>query len=145
MKPNQKKAGKPVEVCVCVCVCVCVFWPHRKACVIFVPRPGDEPGPQQWKHWIRTTGLPGNSLKKLFEWFLCTGVLNLLLPTLFKHEQKIINSLESAKEKEISSTPWPGTPANTTPVKPYIVKALLFQDFRTNNGWGESGIKQGTI
>ena len=64
---------------------------------------------------------------------------------LFKHEQKIINSLQSAKEKGIASNLWPGTPANTTQVKPYTIKALLFQGFRTKNGWGDSGIKQGTI
>ena len=28
-----------------------------------VPHPGTGPGSQQWKHWVLTTGLPGNSLK----------------------------------------------------------------------------------
>ena len=32
------------------------------ACGILVPQPGIEPGPQQWKCWVLTTGLPGNSL-----------------------------------------------------------------------------------
>ena len=30
------------------------------ACGIWVPRPGIEPGPRQWKHWLLTTGLQGN-------------------------------------------------------------------------------------
>ena len=35
---------------------------HCTACRILVPRPGIEPGPQQWEHWVLTTGLWGNSL-----------------------------------------------------------------------------------
>ena len=38
------------------------FWPHCTVCGILVHQPGNEPGPQQWKHWVLTTGLPGNSL-----------------------------------------------------------------------------------
>ena len=37
------------------------FWPHRVACRILVPWPGNEPGPWQWKHRVLTTGLSGNS------------------------------------------------------------------------------------
>ena len=29
---------------------------------ILAPGAGIEPGPQQWKRWVLTTGLPGNSL-----------------------------------------------------------------------------------
>ena len=32
-------------------------------CGILVPPPGTEPGPQQWKHRVLTTGLPGNSME----------------------------------------------------------------------------------
>ena len=39
-----------------------VFCLHCTVCRILVPRPGIEPGPQQWKHWVLTTGKPGNSL-----------------------------------------------------------------------------------
>ena len=38
-----------------------LFWPHCTACGILVPRPGIEPGPQEWKHRVLTTGPPGNS------------------------------------------------------------------------------------
>ena len=38
------------------------FWPHHTACRILVPWSGIEPGPQQWKHWVPTSGPPGNSL-----------------------------------------------------------------------------------
>ena len=37
------------------------FWPHHAAFGILVPRQGMEPGPQQWKHQVLTTGPPGNS------------------------------------------------------------------------------------
>ena len=37
------------------------FLPHHTACRILVPRPGIEPWPWQWKHWVPTTGTPGNS------------------------------------------------------------------------------------
>ena len=36
------------------------FWPHCIVCGILVPRPGIEPGPQQWERQILTTRLPGN-------------------------------------------------------------------------------------
>ena len=38
------------------------FWPCCMVCGILVPQPATEPGPQQWKCWVLTTGLPGNSL-----------------------------------------------------------------------------------
>ena len=38
-----------------------LFWPHRTACGISVPRPGVEPRPRQWKHQVLTTGPPGKS------------------------------------------------------------------------------------
>ena len=37
------------------------FWLCCMTCSIFVPQPGIEPEPQQWKHQILTTGLPGSS------------------------------------------------------------------------------------
>ena len=38
------------------------FWYHHPACRILIPQPGIEPlAPQQWKHVVLTTGLPGNS------------------------------------------------------------------------------------
>ena len=40
------------------------FWPHLLACRILVSQPWIEPRPQQLKHRVLTTGLPGNS-------FLC--------------------------------------------------------------------------
>ena len=33
---------------------------------IFVPQPGMEPKPRQWKRWVLTTGPPGNSLSYFF-------------------------------------------------------------------------------
>ena len=42
--------------------CLFVFWLHRMACRIFMSPPGIEPGPQQQKHRVLTTGLPGNSI-----------------------------------------------------------------------------------
>ena len=38
------------------------FWLYCVACGILVPRLGIEPWPQQWKHWVLTTGPLGNSL-----------------------------------------------------------------------------------
>ena len=57
--------------CVCVCVCVCVFffyfiWPDCAACGILVPWSRIKSGPQQWKHCVLATGLPGNSLPHVF-------------------------------------------------------------------------------
>ena len=40
------------------------FWPCHIACEILVPQPRIEPGPQQWKHQVLTTGPPGNSHAK---------------------------------------------------------------------------------
>ena len=40
--------------------------PRSTACVILVPRPAAEAGPQRWKRQVLTTGLPGNSLKTEF-------------------------------------------------------------------------------
>ena len=37
------------------------FWLCYVACRILVPRPGIEPRPQQWAHWVLTTRPPGNS------------------------------------------------------------------------------------
>ena len=37
------------------------FWPYLATCVISVPWPGIELGPQQWKPGILTTRPPGNS------------------------------------------------------------------------------------
>ena len=47
-------------LCLFVCLFVC-FWLCCVACGILVPWPGIEPGPQQWKHRVLTTGPPGNS------------------------------------------------------------------------------------
>ena len=44
-----------------------IFWPRCTARRILVPRPGTEPGPQQWKHRVLTTGPPGNCLKLIFK------------------------------------------------------------------------------
>ena len=56
------------------------FWPHHAACSILVPQPGIEPGPQQWKRRVLTTGPPGNSRKCLYLWWpslplMCSGQL----------------------------------------------------------------------
>ena len=37
------------------------FLPLCASCGISVPQPGIESGPQQWRHWILITRLPGNS------------------------------------------------------------------------------------
>ena len=42
-------------------------WPRCTACRILVPPPETEPGPQQWKYRVLTTGLPGNSLGRSFK------------------------------------------------------------------------------
>ena len=34
---------------------------HRIICRILIPQPGMEPRSQQWKRWVLTTGLPGDS------------------------------------------------------------------------------------
>ena len=39
-----------------------IFWLHHVAYRIVVPQPGIQPGPQQWKCWVLTTGPLGNSL-----------------------------------------------------------------------------------
>ena len=44
------------------------FWSHCTVCRISVPRPGIEPGSQQWKHQVLPTGQPGNSPTKLCPW-----------------------------------------------------------------------------
>ena len=46
---------------------LCLFWPHRAACGILVPRPGMEPAALQWKRWVLTTGPPGKSQHWEFE------------------------------------------------------------------------------
>lgn len=38
------------------------FWPHLEACEIFIPQPGIEPVPLQWKCGVLTNGLPEKSL-----------------------------------------------------------------------------------
>ena len=38
---------------------------YQLACGILVPQPGIEPRPQQWKHWVLTTGPPENYFDKL--------------------------------------------------------------------------------
>ena len=50
------------------------FWLCHLACRILVPWPGTEPGPQQWKCRVLTTGPPGNSLF----WFSIMGSANFL-------------------------------------------------------------------
>ena len=53
----------------------CFFWPCLAPCEILVPRPGIETSPQQWKHRVLTTGLPGSSPSTHFK----IGFLLLLL------------------------------------------------------------------
>ena len=45
----------------------CLFWLRRTACRILVPWPGLNPGLQQWKCWILTSGQPGNSPSRCFK------------------------------------------------------------------------------
>ena len=42
-------------------------WLCHRAFRILVPWPGIKPRPQQWKCWVLTTGLPGNSALRVFE------------------------------------------------------------------------------
>ena len=42
------------------------FWLHLATCRIFIPQPGVEPWPRQWKPQVLTTGLPENSLNSVF-------------------------------------------------------------------------------
>ena len=42
------------------------------ACGILVPQPGIEPGPQQWKHNVLTTGSPGDSQGRVY-WYKHQG------------------------------------------------------------------------
>ena len=55
---------------------IVAFWPHHAACRILVSQPGTERRLWQWKHWVLTTRLPGNSLMPMFFWSklcsLCT-------------------------------------------------------------------------
>lgn len=43
------------------------LWLYHKTCGTLVPQRGIEPGPRQWKHWLPTTGLPGNA--QIFNFF----------------------------------------------------------------------------
>ena len=45
---------------------VLFFQPCCTASRIFVPQPGIEPGPCEWKHQVLTTGPPGNSPVRVF-------------------------------------------------------------------------------
>ena len=38
------------------------IWPCSMACKVLVPWPGIKSKPWLWKHWVLTTGPPGNSL-----------------------------------------------------------------------------------
>ena len=42
------------------------FWSSIRLCGILVPWLGPGPWPQQWEHSVLTTGLPWNSLTKIF-------------------------------------------------------------------------------
>ena len=55
---------KPLSWCDIMCVLsfFFFFWLHHSAYEISGLLPGIEPGPQPWKHWVSTTGPPGNSL-----------------------------------------------------------------------------------
>ena len=44
------------------------FWTCSMACGISVSDQGLNLGPQEWKHRVLTTGLPGNSQKVSFQW-----------------------------------------------------------------------------
>ena len=52
---------------------------RRTACGILLPWPGIEPGPQQWKHRVLTTGLPGNSPQNIFNYNQFQRLLHVLL------------------------------------------------------------------
>ena len=54
------------------------FWLHRIACGILVPDWGWNLHSWQWKHWIPSTGLPGNSLKVLSVIFLSLATKSIL-------------------------------------------------------------------
>ena len=68
--PHNKELYSPQNVSIAeveepelgiIGVFLCLFWRPPEACEISVPQPGTEPGPQQWKPQILTTGPPGNS------------------------------------------------------------------------------------
>ena len=70
----------------CEHILICLFWPGHMACKILVPRPGIEPGSQQWKCWVLTTGLPWNSRCKQKRGLLrrtWVGIQNLVLSCFF--------------------------------------------------------------
>ena len=74
------------EAALFIFVCLFVSW---LPILWDLPRPGIEPGPPQWKHWILATGPPGNSFFFFFNFiylfiygcvgssFLCEGFLQL--------------------------------------------------------------------
>ena len=57
------------------------------ACRILVPWPGIEPGPQQWKCRVLTTGLPGNSPVVLNIFTMLCNHYHSLIPEHFHHPQ----------------------------------------------------------
>ena len=64
------------------------FWSYLTACGILVPWSGTEPGLQQRKHWVLTTGLPGNS------WISAVLPGTLFMVTTSPHWQAALGGLE---------------------------------------------------
>ena len=61
------------------------------ACKFLVPWPGIERRPQKWKHWVLTTGPPGNSL--------LSSLLFNTVPARAIRQEKEIKSIQTGKEE----------------------------------------------
>ena len=55
--------GRPRRGCRNQRDCCCTFGPHPEFCGLLVLWPGIEPGSQQWKRWVLTTGQPRKTPK----------------------------------------------------------------------------------
>ena len=64
--------------------------------IFLVSWPGVEPVPQQWKRWLLTTGLPGNSLPPYLKGCISKLMMVHFASSLFyfSFEEKILSSAE---------------------------------------------------
>ena len=93
MLQTTKKSFESVSISISLPLCILVYFEWlcflfvflffvflavprglQVACGILVPGPGVEPGSQEWKRQVLTTGPPGNSLEWLMFSFLCVCV-----------------------------------------------------------------------
>ena len=115
------------------------------ACKFLVPWPGIERRPQKWKHWVLTTGPPGNSL--------LSSLLFNTVPARAIRQEKEIKSIQTGKEEVKLSLfadnmiVYPGNPKESTKKllelinefskfaghKIYIQKTVFFYILAMNN------------